>query len=165
MVIVSGLPGSGKSYFAGKLSRELGAAYVNSDQVRQEMHASGRYSFDDKLTVYREMARRTAKVIEAKKDVVIDATFYHHTMREMFVKLARLYKVPLFLIVVTADEPLIRQRLQAPREYSEADFSVYEKVRDEFEGIALPHLTLESTDSNVAEMLRKALQYIKYERA
>lgn len=163
IVIVSGLPGSGKSYFAGKLSKEVGAAYVNSDQVRHEMRASGKYSFDDKLNVYREMARRAAKIVEANKDVVIDATFYHHTMREMFVKLARLYKVPLFFIEVKADEALIRRRLQSPREYSEADFGVYEKVRDDFEGITLPHLTLESTDENIAEMLIQGLQYIKYE--
>lgn len=161
IVIVSGLPGSGKSYFAGKLSGRLGAAYVNSDHVRRDMHASGKYSFDDKLMVYREMARRASKLIEENKDVVIDATFYHHTMREMFVKLARLYKVPLFLIEVTADEALISQRLKTPREYSEAGFDVYEKIRDDFEGITMPHLTLESTNRNIDEMLKKGLQYIE----
>lgn len=164
MVIVAGLPGSGKTYFAKRLSAELGAAYVNSDQIRQRMHASGKYSSEDKVIVYREMVRKAEMAIGKKKDIVIDATFYHHSLREIFVKLAKDYHIPAYLIEVTADEALIRRRLQKARDYSEADFSVYTKVRDDFEEITMPHLTLISTDENIGEMLNKGLQYIGNER-
>ena len=64
------------------------------------------------------------------------------------------------VIEITADEEIIRQRLRRTRKYSEADFNVYEKIRDEFEEITMPHLTLQSTDDNLEQMLKSAISYI-----
>jgi predicted kinase len=164
LIIVAGLPGSGKSYFAEKLASMLGFTYINSDQLRQTMHVSGKYTPEDKLLVYNAMLREAAWKLEQKESVVVDATFYHHSMREMFVRLARAYNVPLHLIEIFADEIVIKERLKSPRKYSEADYSVYEKVRDDFEEITMPHLVLESADNNIDEMLTKARAYIAHER-
>jgi predicted kinase len=164
IILVSGLPGSGKSYFAEKLAARLGAVYLNSDQVRLTMKASGKYSFQDKLLVYREMANQTTRLLDEKKTVVIDATFYRQVMRDLFFKLAKDKSTPIRFINVIADEELIRERLKKPRKFSEADFPVYEKVRDEFEEITIPHLTLQSTNDNITWLLNKAIQYISDER-
>lgn len=163
IILVAGLPGSGKSYFAERLAGRLDAKYVNSDRVRMELHASGEYSVKDKLVVYKEMLLKTMKAIEDEKHVVVDATFYHHIMREMFLRLAEGYKKEIRLIEVVADEAIIRERLKRPRKYSEADFAVYERLRDDFEGITMPHLVLESTDDNLKEMLKSAIMYIEHE--
>lgn len=165
IILVSGLPGSGKSYFAERLAGRISAEYLNSDRVRIELHASGKYSAEDKLVVYKEMLLRTMKAFDDGHDVVVDATFYHHTMREMFLRLAEGYKQMLLIIEVVADEALIRERLSRPRKYSEADYQVYEKIRDDFEGITMPHLVLESTDDNLEEMLKSAITHIEGERA
>ncbi len=163
IILVAGLPGSGKSYFAERLADKLEAAYINSDRVRLALQATGKYSFDDKLLVYKEMMLQATQAIEQKRDVIVDATFYHHTMREMFLRLAAGYNVDVRVMEVVADEGLIRQRLQKPRKYSEADFRVYEIVRDDFEAITMPHLTLESTDNNLEQMLKQAASYIESE--
>jgi predicted kinase len=163
IILVAGLPGSGKSYFAERLSDKLDAVYINSDQVRAALQATGKYSFNDKLLVYKEMMLQATQAMERKRDVIVDATFYHHTMREMFLRLAAGYNVDVRVIEITADEGLIRQRLQKPRKYSEADYRVYEIVRDDFEGITMPHLTLQSTDNNLDEMLKQAKRYIESE--
>lgn len=163
IILVAGLPGSGKSYFAERLARRLDATYINSDRIRAALHASGRYSLEDKLLVYKEMLLETKKAIEKKRDVVVDATFSHHIMREMFLRMAYHYDLEARVIEVVADEELIKQRLQQPRQYSEADYRVYEKVRDEFEGITMPHLTLPSTNNNLEDMLDRAISYIRNE--
>lgn len=160
IIIVSGLPGSGKSFFADRLASKCDAEYLNSDKVRSEMKARGRYSVDDKLRVYTEMLNRTAILVGRGENVVVDATFYHHTMREMFLRLAHEYHVPVRVIEITADESLIKDRLSSPRQYSEADYSVYETVRDAFEEITMPHLILESTSNNIDLMLETAIEYI-----
>jgi len=164
IILVSGLPGSGKSYFAEKLAARLGAVYLNSDQVRFTMSASGKYSFQDKLLVYREMVNQTIRFLDEKKTVIIDATFYRQVMRDLFFKLSKDKSKPIRFINVIADEELIRERLDKPRRFSEADFSVYEKVREEFEEITIPHLTLQSTNDNITLLLNKAIQYISDER-
>jgi len=163
IILVSGLPGSGKSYFAEKLAARLEAEYLNSDQVRLTMKASGKYTFQEKLQVYREMANRTSGLLDEKKTVVVDATFYRQSMRDLFFKLANDKSASVRFINVIADEALIRERLNEPREFSEADFAVYEKVRDEFEKITAPHLILQSTNDNIIVLLNKAIQYIRDE--
>jgi len=162
IILVAGLPGTGKSYFAERLAKQLGAEYINSDRTRLALHASGRYSHHDKLVVYREMLTEAIKQVGKKRDIVVDATFYHHTVREMFLRFSQVYSLPFYVIEVTADEDIVKKPLRRPREYSEADFAVYEKVKNDFEEIVFPHLTLRSTDSNIDEMLAATIHYLEH---
>jgi len=164
LILIAGLPGSGKSYFGKKLADSLGAFYLNSDQVRIKMRAGGRYSDDDKLRVYRQMLDEASKALAKGANIVVDATFYRQSLRAPFATLARARQIPLYIIEVRSDESTIRRRLSASRETSEADFKVYERIRDEFEEITTPHLVLNSTDHNSDEMSRNALDYIGHER-
>lgn len=116
---------------------------------------------EEKFGIYKEMLLRASQALSRRKSVVVDATFFHHTLREMFLRLARGYGEPVRLIEVTADENLIRYRLAQRRPHSEADFAVYEKVRDAFEEITMPHLIIQSTNENVNEMLNVSLEYIE----
>jgi len=160
IILVCGLPGSGKSYLAERLAKKCGAVYLSSDIVRQEMNARGHYSREDKLNVYKELQKQAAALCRQEKDVVVDATFFHHTLREMFLSLAKEIRVRIYVIEVTASEDLIRKRLKEPRPFSEADFKVYESVRDVFEEITMPHLVLESTNDNIDFMLDSAIEYL-----
>jgi predicted kinase len=159
LVLISGLPGSGKSYFGQELANAIDAVYLNSDKVRIQMNASGKYQEKDKLSVYRQMISEASKAIDAGRHVVVDATFYKRSFRELFEKLAESRGTPQHIIEVRADEPTIRRRLSSGREFSEADYKVYETIRDEFEEITVPHLVLTSTNSNIEEMLHKAIEY------
>ncbi|HUZ58418.1 MAG TPA: AAA family ATPase [Hanamia sp.] len=48
IVIVFGLPGSDKSYFASRLAKMIHAGHVNSDKVRKEWFKERVYSEDEK---------------------------------------------------------------------------------------------------------------------
>ncbi|HET9487429.1 MAG TPA: AAA family ATPase [Chryseosolibacter sp.] len=161
VIIVSGLPGSGKSFFASALSRRLGAEYVGSDQTRRAMDAMGRYKFEDKLNVYEEMAKKVGDHLRKGKTVVIDATFYRHEMRDIFITLAKLLHKQLYYLEVRADEEVIQDRLSRPRVDSEADFAVYQQLKPEYEGHVGDHLVIQSTNDNLEEMLDQALAYIQ----
>jgi hypothetical protein len=160
IIVVLGLPGSGKSYFAEKLADRLEALYLNSDQTRDTLGARGKYSAEDKMIVYTAMAERATQALADGKRVVVDATFYQRSMVEMFQQLARQYLSPICFIRVEADEQLIRSRLSNPRTYSEADFSVYKKIKEEFEPLSVPYLSLQSKSENVNQMLEVAMDYI-----
>ena len=161
MIIVSGLPGSGKSYFASRLAQRTGARYINSDLVRREIDARGQYAFEDKLTVYEEMARRTSEEIRQGNTVIADATFYREEMRNLFVTLAKLLHEKVCFIEIVAREELIRERLKQPRLDSEADFSVYELVKAQYEQQKEDRLILESGNDNIEDMITKGEEYIK----
>jgi predicted kinase len=133
VVLVFGLPGSGKSYFSERLANTLGAQYISSDKIRRKMNLKGKYTFEDKFSVYQEMAKITGLAIEQGKDVVVDGTFYHKRMRELVIVPVKAYQTPLHFIEITAPEEIAKERLRKPREESEADYSVYHHVKKKFD--------------------------------
>ena len=161
VVIVSGLPGTGKSYFALRLSQRLGAEYISSDRTRKAMDAMGKYAFEDKLNVYEEMAKTAGGYLRQGKTVVVDATFYRHEMREIFRTLATLLHQPICYFEITAPEEVVKERLSVPRTDSEAGFAVYQQLKPQYESLPEEHLVLQSTNDNIDRMLSKAIDYIK----
>jgi predicted kinase len=159
IVIVFGLPGSGKSYFASRLARMINADYINSDKVRLEVVDKKTYSEKEKLAVYNEMLVQMKKVLQQNRNVVLDATFYKNEIRKQFMEEAE-RKCSTYFIEVTADESAIKERLQRKRMDSDADFEVYKKINTQWEPLKRPHLELHATDQNIEEMLSTAADYL-----
>lgn len=160
VIIVFGLPGSGKSYFASRLAMQLEAEYVNSDELRMEMIADRTYTEAEKNKVYDAMLKAMSDAVEAKKPIVLDATFYKKSIRKRFEHKARHLGEQIIYIEVTAPEGLIEDRLKMPRTYSEADFDVYLRIREIAEPLKVNHLVLVSSNNNIVSMLHEAIQYI-----
>ena len=159
IMIVFGLPGSGKSYFASELSTLINAAYINSDLVRKHMPDKKTYSLNEKLSVYEEMRLQMRVLMKQKRDIVLDASFYKNDIRKKFMDETGL-EAGIKFIEVIADESLIRERLKTPRLNSDADFRVYKLIQEQWEPLHEPHLILQSTNDNIAEMLLKAAAYL-----
>ena len=161
IIVVFGLPGSGKSYFASRLAVAINGMYINSDRVRKDMLTKRSYSEKEKRSVYNEMLSQLLQVRKQNKDVVLDATFYKNEIRKMFIDKAG-ENEPIRFIEVIADESLTRERLTEVREDSEADYDIYKKIREEWEPMNEPHLVLKSTNDNINEMLNKATDYLNF---
>ncbi len=159
VVIVFGLPGSGKSYFASRLANLVNAEYINSDSVRRMFAGKKTYSLNEKISVYNEMLKRMKEMIKENRTLVLDATFYKSDIRIKFINEANLNEKISFM-EVRANESVISERLKKPRTDSEADFDVYKKMKNEWEPFNPDHLILQSTDNNIEEMLHKATSYL-----
>ena len=159
IVIVFGLPGSGKSYFASHLASMINADYINSDKVRRTMFDIRTYSIKEKLTVYNEMLAQIREAVRQHINLVLDATFYKNDIRKKFLNGAEDIDGIIF-IEVRAEESLIRERLKRPRKDSEADFEVYKKIKKQWEPLYENHLILQSTDGNIKDMLEKTADYL-----
>ena len=159
VVIVCGLPGSGKSYFGSKLAKKIRAAYLNSDRLRKKLFEKSEYSEKEKFTVYEEMLRRSKRTLKRNKSVVLDATFYKADIRGKFVEEFK-DKKQIFIIEVRADRRITRKRLNQPRPYSDANAKIYDKIERQWESIPEKHLMLQSTNININAMLVKATRYL-----
>ena len=162
VIIVFGLPGSGKSYFASRLATTISAGYINSDVERKKFLAQRTYSEKEKSSIYTHMASIMVQTIQQGKSIVIDATFYKQRLRDLFYEKAG--ETPLIFIEVFANDEISRQRLSMKRADSDANYVVYKKIRSQWEPMLKPHLVLESTNDNIDRMIETAVDHINANR-
>jgi predicted kinase len=124
------------------------------------MVGSRTYSQEEKLLVYYEMINQMQLAVKEKKDVVLDGTFYKHSIRKFFIQKANRAGGIIF-IEVRAEESLIQERLQHKRIDSEADFKVYNVIKAQWEPLGEKHLILQSTNDNITSMLQTAIDYLQ----
>src|SRR5262245_10628703 len=111
MILVFGLPGSGKSYFATHLAKVIKAEYISSDKTRKKTFNRHTYATEEKQLVYKEMIDRMKDALKRHTSVVLDATFYKRDSRNKFSDAANNIDKVIFIEVV-AEESLIRERLR-----------------------------------------------------
>ena len=163
LIIISGLPGTGKTTFARALAQQRDISHFNSDIIRTELGLRGQYDTTTKEKVYAQLEYRTSRTLQQGGDVVVDATFYKNQLRAPYIKMAADRSTPLKWIELKADEATIKQRVTAKREYSEADFEVYRKIKKAYEPLSIPHLVLSSAQLSIEEMLEASEKYLQDE--
>lgn len=163
LIIIRGLPGTGKSYFSENLAKDLEAVLLSSDKIRDELGLKGNYSQGAKDRVYQEMFRLANNALARNQDVLLDATFSQIKHLQEARKLVESSDTNFYLIEMTADEDTIIQRVSQSRKYSEADVDVYELIKNQYDAIPFEHLRLDSSKKNTEELLNQAKAYLQYD--
>lgn len=126
LIIVCGLPGSGKTTLAKKISKKFGFVHISSDKIRKELYSNPTYSEEEKINVYMEMAKR----VRNEKKSVVDASF----SKKMYRKIFESIKKPLYVFCKISDVETIERLKNRKDKYSDATFEIYKKMQfDEFE--------------------------------
>jgi aminoglycoside phosphotransferase family enzyme/predicted kinase len=146
LVLVSGLPGTGKSTLAADLAEHAGFTVIRSDQVRKEL--AGRaghdrlpaafgenlYKKDWNERTYAECVRRAENLLFEGKRVLIDATFREQSQRRLFLDAARRWAIAPCLMHCQADPDVVRERLAARQgDVSDADVAIHAEISRRWE--------------------------------
>lgn len=160
LIIVTGLPGTGKSTVASALAKRLPGRHLNTDIIRHGMGLRGQYDAGSKSVIYDALFSFAEKGLVDWEYVVIDATFSKMELRQKAVDLAERNGAGIFWIELNTSEEEIKKRVSKKREYSEADFEVYLKIKKEYLPISWPCLRLNTDELGVDEMIDKIVNYI-----
>lgn len=144
LIVMCGLPASGKSYAAKAIARPFEAKVLRSDVMRKRLagvattERAGRPFYDESFSdrVFEAMRDEAHDVLSRGRVVVVDATMVRRSRRQPFIELARSLDVPMVLVQVQCDEDEIRRRLRQraeSRSVSDADWEVYLALRGEFQ--------------------------------
>ncbi len=162
LIMVCGLPGTGKSSFSKELAKKIGADYLSSDSIRMQVLDRRTYSKDEKSRIYRLLAEKAGRSLTEGKSVIVDATFYLRDYRELFCSVAENNGTSLEIIECVLDEKELRGRIEkrkGEKSESEADFEVYLKIKGIFEPIEREHLILDMA-LPLDEQIKRVLKYI-----
>ncbi|MEY3367285.1 MAG: hypothetical protein RI973_440 [Bacteroidota bacterium] len=163
LLLVAGLPASGKTWFARALATSLEANHLNSDKVRNALGLRGHYDPTSKLQVYQAMFRQAEKALQQGETVVVDATFYKQSLRQPWIDLARQCRVPCFLLEIRIPQELALERLLVKRADSEATQEVYFELKSQWESIDENHLVIEAANRSTEEMMAVAATFLSEE--
>ncbi|MGD9116987.1 MAG: ATP-binding protein [Dehalococcoidia bacterium] len=149
-VAVSGLPGTGKSYFSARLAERLPFVILESDALRKTLFATPSYSPQESARLFRALHRLIEGLLEKGIPLILDATSLSERDRERLYNIADRIDSRLILVRVAAPAELVKRRLEARRNgenpgNSDADWAVYQKMAPTVERISRKHYVADSS--------------------
>lgn len=162
IVIICGLPGVGKTSLATHLAPLINAIVLSSDKVRKELITRPTYSKREIRLIYNLVLLIAKYLQNAGLNCIIDATFNKEKSRKEFKK--KLKSPTQFRIVeCICPESILVQRLKARKKgYSDADFSVYKKIKRNYEPIREDHITVDTSQSSLKVIAKQIANQISY---
>ncbi len=165
-VVVSGLPGTGKSYFSSKLAEMLPFAVLESDALRKTLYPSPNYSADESARLFQVIHSLIEKLLKKGIPVILDATNLSERFRERLYNIADRLGVRLILVSTEAPPEVVHEGLTGQgatvsRGKSDAGWEVYQKMKPTVEKISRRHYVVD-TSRDITPVLNKIAREVRH---
>jgi predicted kinase len=166
LIVLSGLPASGKSVLAESLSRALSVPIFSIDPIEAAMWRAGLAKAQTGIAAYEVAQALADEHLRLRHSVIVDAVNPVEAPRAAWRNLAAKHRVSLKIIeCVCSDEAMLRQRIEGrgrsvagTRELTWASLL---QRRDEYEPWIDPRLVLDTSRTSPAQLLTQALNYMR----
>jgi predicted kinase len=148
-IALSGLPGTGKSYFSQLLAEKLPLVILESDALRKVLFPQPSYSHIESARLFRACYFLIENLLKAGVSLVLDATNLTERYRQKLYNIAETTKARFVLVKMVAPAQVVRKRLKLreknPLNMSDADWEVYQSMKTEEETIHRRHYVVDSS--------------------
>ncbi len=162
-VVVSGLPGTGKSFFCRKLSERYALYIVESDALRKVLFTKPNYAPAESARLFAAIHSLIEWLLKGGVPVCFDATNLSERNREYLYRISDRTGARMILVSVEAPSKVAYQRLQSrrttviPESQSDANWEVYRKMRPKVEKITRNHLVVD-TSRDITPVIDKIIR-------
>ena len=164
-IVVSGLPGTGKSHFCSRLAERLPLLILESDALRKTLFPSPGYSPEESSRLFRACHLLIERLLKKGTPLILDATNLSERYRERLYSIADRLDVKLILVRVEAPAKEVRERLKARQGgrspgKSDADWEVYQRMKSAVQKIGRNHYAVD-TSRDITPVLDKIVREVK----
>jgi predicted kinase len=162
-VAVSGLPGTGKSYFCIKLVEKLPSVILESDALRKALFPSPSYSPEESSRLFRALHLLIERLLKKGISLILDATNLSERYRERLYNIADRLDARLILVRVEAPPEVVYERLKTRQggdnqgNKSDADWAVYQRMKPSVQKISRNHYAVD-TSKDITPVLDKVVR-------
>ena len=166
LIVLSGLPGSGKSTVAEGLSRTLSIPLFSVDPIEAAMWRGGLSKDQPGIAAYDVAIALADEHLRLGHSVIVDAVNPIETPRAAWRGLAAKYRAEMKIIeCVCADAAVHRQRIEARVRniagMPEVTWARVQRRRAEYEAWTDARLTLDTSTKSAEQLLAEALDYLR----
>jgi len=165
LIIVSGLPGTGKSHFCRKLAERIDLVILESDSLRKLLFSTPVYSKEESTQLFRACHGLVEELLRKGISVALDATNLEEHNREQLYHIADQSGARLIIVRMEAPPEVVQQRLERRSrgedqlDHSEADWNVYSKMKPTVEKIGRNHFAVDSS-KDIAPVIDKIVRLV-----
>ncbi len=164
LLMLAGLPGTGKSAFAREVASRCPFLTLESDRLRKTMAARPEYTAAENRRLFDACHWLISEFLRQGYPLLWDATNINERARRPVYDIARRRGAPLAVVVVTAPPETVRQRLRDreagldPETWSDAGWDIYSRMAQAWEPVKRRHLSV-NTAGDITPALRRALAW------
>ena len=163
-IAVSGLPGTGKSYFCNQLAKRLPLVILESDALRKVLFSSPSYSPQESSRLFQTIHLLIERLLKKGVSLILDATNLSERYRERLYNIADRLGAKLILVRVEAPPQVVYERLKSrpgnPQDKSDADWEVYQKMKPSVQHIRRNHYAVD-TSRDITPVLDKITREVR----
>lgn len=175
LVLVRGLPGTGKSTIAQMLSEQLDWDLLQTDALRKTIYGAnsehssfndGRYHPENRLRVYKTMHAQAEQLLSSGMSVVLDGTYSSASLRTDAQRLAKRKRAECLVLHCHCPTEIalqrIKSRIQTGSSLSETRPEFFEQQQREEEPDSSDQQSLEvDTSDSSSELIRRVFAAIR----
>jgi len=169
LVVVSGLPGSGKSHFCRRLASRHPIARLESDALRKALFGQPTHSPEESRRLFAACHYVLDRLLGAGISALLDATNLREVHRRQLYAIADRHGAKLVLVSLRAPAAVVEERLAArarradPADLSDAGPEVYQRMRSLDEPIGRPHIVVD-TSADIEPAVEAVLRELEERR-
>jgi predicted kinase len=166
LIVISGLPGTGKSYFSRRLAEAWPCLIVESDALRKALFPVPSYNARESECLFQALHLLIEELLSKGIPVLLDATNLIEYHREHLYRIADRLGLKLIIVRVEAPAEVVRERLQRRaqgtdfQDNSDAGWTIYQRMKPKVEQIRRRHFAV-NTARDITPVINKIIRELK----
>jgi adenylylsulfate kinase len=165
LVVMAGLPATGKSTLARRVAAELGGVVLDKDEIRAALFPAELIEFSHRQDDFcMEVLFQTAGYLIRESGVrwlfVDGRPFGRRAQLERASRAAEEIGCHMKVILCQCSDETARQRLQEAHVAANRNWELYQRLKEEFEPIEMPHAVID-TEKPIEHSVAEALAFLR----